>query len=86
MLLTSAAELEAEGRTVTPVSSGSSVGNESATAHDGRGGGARASESVSLNAPTVAVRVVALASVAGPARHPHDGALPDLDGRRTEAS
>jgi hypothetical protein len=87
MLLTSAAELEGEGgRHVTPVSSGSSGGNETATASDGGDGGAHASDAVSVNAPTVAVRVVALAAVAGPAQHGPDGELPHLDGRRTEAS
>jgi hypothetical protein len=87
MLLTSAAELEAEGgRTVTPVSAGSSGGNETATRHDDRDGGKHASDAVSVNAPTVAVRVVALAAVAGPAQHGADGELPHLDGRRTEAS
>ncbi|MDF2979683.1 MAG: hypothetical protein K0S40_4411 [Actinomycetospora sp.] len=87
MLLTSAAELEA-GRRVTPVSVGSSGGNESATRHDERDGGAHASDAAVVNAPTVAVRVVALAAVAPPARHGPDGAHPHphLDGRRTEAS
>jgi hypothetical protein len=87
MLLTSAAELEAEGgRSVTPVSVGSSGGNETATGHDERDGGTHASDAVAVNAPTVAVRVVALAAVAGPSRPGPNGELPHLDGRRTEAS
>ncbi|HWN27725.1 MAG TPA: hypothetical protein VNP37_12225, partial [Actinomycetospora sp.] len=86
MLLTSAAELEADRRTVAPVSVGSSGGNETATRHDERDGGADASDAVAVNAPTVAVRVVALAAVAGPALHGPDGERPHLDGRRTEAS
>ena len=38
------------------------------------------------NAPTVAVRVVALAAVAGPARRTPDGVPPGGERRRTEAS
>lgn len=87
MLLTSAAELEAEGsRSVSPVSAGSSGGNGTATRHEDRDGGALPPDAGAVNAPTVAVRVVALAAVAGPARHGPDGELPHLDGRRTEAS
>ena len=52
---------------VMPVSVGSSIGNETAKRHDGRDGGSRAPDAGSVNAPTVAVRVVALAAVAGPA-------------------
>lgn len=87
MLLTTGAELEADGRrTVAPVSVGSSGGNGTATRHDERDGGADPSDAVAVNAPTVAVRVVALAAVAGPARHGPDGERPHLGGRRTEAS
>ncbi|MFC5136911.1 glycosyltransferase family 2 protein [Actinomycetospora rhizophila] len=87
MLLSSAAELDADGgQPVIPVSAGSSISNESAKRHDGRDGGTRASDAVSVNAPTVAVRVVALAAVAGPAERSGAGVPPDLEGRRTEAS
>ena len=87
MLFSSPAELEAEGtEAVMPVSVGSSIGNETAKRHDGRDGGSRAPDTGSVNAPTVAVRVVALAAVAGPARQGPAGVPPDIDGRRTEAS
>ena len=87
MLFSTPAELEAEGtEAVMPVSVGSSIGNETAKRHDGRDGGSRAPDTGSVNAPTVAVRVVALAAVAGPARQGPAGVPPDIEGRRTEAS
>ena len=87
MLLSTPAELDADGiQPVIPVSAGSSIGNETAKRHDGRDGGTRTSDAVSVNAPTVAVRVVALAAVAGPAQHSGAGLPPDIEGRRTEAS
>ena len=87
MLFSTPAELEAEGtEAVMPVSVGSSIGNETTKRHDGRDGGSRAPDTGSVNAPTVAVRVVALAAVAGPARQEPAGVPPDIDGRRTEAS
>lgn len=87
MLLSSAGEMDADGvQPVIPVSAGSSIGNETAKRHDGRDGGPRTSDAVSVNAPTVAVRVVALAAVAGPTQHSDAGMPPDIEGRRTEAS
>ena len=87
MLFSTPAELDAEGtEAVMPVSVGSSIGNETAKRHDGRDGGSRAPDTGSVNAPTVAVRVVALAAVAGPARQEPPGVPPDIEGRRTEAS
>ena len=87
MVVPGATELEpAEARAVSSVSAGSSISNETAKRHDGRDGGSRAPDTGSVNAPTVAVRVVALAAVAGPARQEPAGVPPDIEGRRTEAS
>jgi hypothetical protein len=88
MVVPGAAELGAEeARAVSSVSGGSSISNETAKSREGRDGGTHAPEPVSVNAPTVAVRVVALAAVAGPAgQHPRPGVSPEPEGRRTEAS